>query len=111
MRVDLTINIPTILSVLASIITVAGVGIGLYNGLDKRQLTTEIEVAKISQRIDRTETSIANLKTDQLQQQTALRAEMKGDILEIKDMLNRIIFSSPVAARQPTRQQLDDWRK
>jgi len=114
MRVDLTVNIPTILTILAMITTVSGFGITLYSGLEKRQMTVEFEVAKLNQRLDKNETAVNNLRTDGEKQQATLRAEMKGDITEIKEMLNRILFGQvPVSAtpNQRQQQQLNEWRK
>lgn len=113
MRVDLTINIPTILSVLASIIAVSATGITLYYGLDKRALASEFEIAKLNQRIDKTEQAVVTLRTEQAQREGALRAEMRSDIAEIKDLLYRLYPASPLVQQQQraTRQQLEEWRK
>lgn len=112
MRVDLSINIPTILSVLASIIAVSATGITLYYGLDKRQLASEFEIAKINQRFDKVEASVTNLRTEQAQREGALRAEMRSDIAEIKDLLYRLYPGAPIARGAPaTQQQLNEWRK
>jgi hypothetical protein len=113
MRVDLSINIPTILSVLVSIVAVSTTGVTLYYGLDKRQLASEFEIAKINQRIEKVETGVSNLRTEQAQREGALRAEMRSDISEIKDLLYRLYPGTPVARSNApaTQQQLNEWRK
>lgn len=111
MRVDLTINLPTILSVLGLVGAVFATGISIYSDLDKRQLRTDLAVTEIRSRLDKTETAITTVKTDQAAQTALLRGEMKGDIMEIKDMLNRLIFGGN-SQPMPRRQQLSkDWSK
>lgn len=109
MRVDLSINIPTILSLLAAVVAISGTGITLYYGLDKRQMSSEIEIAKLGQRVDKTENTIVTLRTEQMQREERLRTEMKGDITEIKDTLNRLYYGPP--STRPGKPSLDEWRK
>lgn len=110
MRVDLTINIPTILSILGLVSAVFVTGIGIYSDLDKRQMRTDIAVGDLRTRLDKTEAAITSVKTDQAAATATLRAETKGDISEIKDMLNRLIFGGN--DRGERRRQLDkDWSK
>lgn len=111
MRVDLTINIPTILSILGLVSAVFVTGIGIYSDLDKRQMRTDIAVAEIRTRLDKTEVAITSVRTDQATQTATLRGEMKGDIIEIKDMLNRLIFSGRDAPDRRSRQLNKDWSK
>lgn len=110
MRVDLTINVPTILSIVGLVSAVSAWGVNVYSDLDKRQLRTDLAVVDIRSRLDKTETAMANLKTDTGVQSQLLRTEMKSDIGEIKTMLNQIIFNG-VAPPRPTQQQLNEWRK
>jgi hypothetical protein len=109
MRIDLTWNIPTIFSLLAAVVTLAGTGVTLYYGMDRRMLTTEYEITKINKRLEDNERALATVRNEQITQQTTLRAEMKGDIAEIKGMLNQLIFA-PQPQRAP-QQQLNEWRK
>lgn len=106
MRLDFTLNIPTIVSVLGTISAVCAWGIGIYSELDKRQIRTDIAVADIRMRLDKVE---GNARDTTIQ----LRADMKADIGEIKGMLNQIIFNgTPVQRNQhSTREQLNEWRK
>lgn len=111
MRVDLSINIPTILSLIAAVVAISGTGITLYYGLDKRQMSSEIELGKLGQRVEKTEINIGNLRTEQIQREERLRGEMKGDINEIKEMLNRLYFGAPSRAQPVPRPSIEDWRK
>ncbi len=110
-RVDLTINIPTIISVIGLCSAVFVTGIGIYSDLDKRQMRTDIAVAEIRARLDKTETAITAVKTDQAAATATLRGEMKGDIIEIKDMLNRLIFGGSAPPERRQHQLQKDWSK
>lgn len=113
MRMDFTLNIPTMLSIVAMVAAIGGTTLTFYSDLKEKQLTTNFEIAKISQRMDKAEGAIAKVGTDQVQQQATLRAEMKGDISEIKDLLNRLIFGGTPApqTRQQPQQHLNEWRR
>lgn len=106
MRIDLTINVPTIISIAVLIVTTAATGVGLYYSLDKRQMATDFAVSVLAVRVDKTEAAVIALKTEQAVQNQALRGEMKSDITEIKDLLNRLIF-----APQGSRQHLKEWSR
>lgn len=113
MRLDLTINIPTILALLASVVSVVATGTTLYFSADRRMLTIEFEQAKINQRVEKTESAISTVRADQNLANTTLRAEMKGDLSEIKGQLNQLIFNPPAGGQRPppTQDQLNQWRK
>lgn len=106
MRVDTTINIPTILSTLGMVVTVCAFGIGIYTDLDKRQMRTDAAVAEIRYRMDKAENAIIATKADQAAQIGTIRGELKGDIGEIKGMLNQLIFGNSNSARN-----LKEWQK
>jgi len=108
MRVDLTINIPTIMSMIGFAAGAGIFGINLYNEVKDRQVKTEYIVASLGQRVEKTELLITQVKTDQATQTATLKTEMKTDITEIKDLLNRLIFGGSAVA--PNR-QLKDWSK
>lgn len=110
MRFDFTLNVPTILSMLATVVALVSSGITLYNGLDKRQMTTEFKIDKLDQRVEKNETAVVNLREEQSRKEAALRAEMKGDVAEIKDLLNRLYYGPSVSQRTPQR-ELNEWRK
>lgn len=105
MRVDLTINIPTMISIAALIVTTSATGVGLYYSLDKRQAATDYAVSTLVQRVEKSEAAVAALKLEQAAQNQTLRNDIKSDISEIKGMLNEVIFG-----RRPSA-QLKEWRK
>jgi hypothetical protein len=115
MRVDLTINLPTIISIAVLIVTTSATGVGLYYSLDKRQMATDFAVTALSQRLDKNELAVSALKTEHAVQTQALRGEMRSDITEIKDLLNRLIFAPQGVSQQQQqhqqRQQLKEWSK
>jgi hypothetical protein len=109
MRVDLTLNIPTLLTLATLVITISASGVGLYYNLDKRQMATDFAVSVLQQRLEKNEAAIAALRVDQAASNVSLRADVKSDIGEIKGMLNQLIF-----APRPTQQQqrqLREWSK
>ena len=110
MRLDLTLNIPSISSLLASFISLVGGGVGLYNGLENRQTLSEFEIGTLAKRVENNETAVSNLREEQGKREAQLRAEMKGDVAEIKDILYRVYYG-PSQGRQPAQQQLNEWRK
>lgn len=110
MRVDLTINIPTMISIALLIVTTSATGVGMYYNLDKRQMVTDLAVATLSQRLDKTETALTSLKAEQVGATSTLRGEMRTDITEIKGLLNRLIFDQPRQA-PATQRQLREWSK
>ena len=112
MRMDFTLNIPTMLSIIAMVGAIGGTTLTFYSGLKEKQMQTDFEIAKLVQRVDKVEGAVVKVGSDQVSQQATLRAEMKGDISEIKEMLNRLIFGGQSAPPPPSRQQhLNEWRR
>lgn len=109
MRVDLTLNIPTLLTLATLVVSISASGVGLYLNLDKRQLATEFAVTVLQQRIDKNELAISALRTDQLASSVTLRADVKSDIAEIKGLLNQVIFAPRNTPAQ--QRQLREWSK
>jgi hypothetical protein len=105
--VDLSINIPTMISILVLIVSVSATGVGLYNYLDKRQLATEFAVANLSTRIEKAEASLTAIKVEQGASNDRLRADVKSDLAEIKGQLDRLMFNAPPQVQQ----RLNAWRR
>lgn len=106
-RVDLTVNIPTMISIAVLIVTTSATGVGMYYNLDKRQMMTDMAVQSLSQRIDKNDAALMAMKADQANANVTLRGELKSDITEIKGLLNRLIF--PSSSQQ--QRQLREWSK
>lgn len=108
MRFDPTINIPTIIALTVLIVSTTTGGISLYSAIDKRTMATEFAIQVQAGRIDKIETTIGLIKTEQATRTTELRAETRSDIREIKDMLDRLIFPQQQRAAQT---RLKEWSK
>jgi hypothetical protein len=105
--VDLTINIPTMITILVLIVSTSATGVGLYYNLDKRQTATDYAVANLTTRVERVEGSVNSIKTDQALSNDRLRSEMKADLAEIKGQLEHLIFNPP----PNTQRQLREWSR
>jgi hypothetical protein len=109
MRVDLTLNIPTLITLATLVVTISATGVGLYYNLDKRQMATDFAVSVLQQRIEKNEAAVAALRIDQATSNAALRSDVKSDIGEIKGMLNQMIFAPRPSPSQ--QRQLREWSK
>ena len=109
MRVDLTLNIPTLITLATLVVTISATGVGLYYNLDKRQMATDFAVSVLQQRVEKNEAAVAALRIDQANSNAALRTDVKGDIAEIKGMLNQLIFAPRPSQSQ--QRQLREWSK
>lgn len=109
MRVDLSVNIPTILAIVGCVTAVCSFGLGIYRDLDNRQIRTDIAVVEIRTRLDKTESALGTVKGEQLAANQSLRGELRSEIGEIKGLLNTLIFNGPPIQRQ--RQLEKDWSK
>lgn len=110
MRVDLTINIPTILSILGLVSAVVAYGTGLYSDLNVGRVRTDLAVTEMRERIAKNELATAAVRTEAANQIQTIRIDMRSDVGEIKGMLNQIIFGQGVP-RQQAQQQLREWSK
>lgn len=105
LRLDLTINIPTMISLLVLIFSVSAWGVGIYYNFDKRHMQTEYAVANLNARVEKVENSVAAIKADQATTNSNLRTEIKADLAEIKGQINQLIFT-PQQQRQ-----LREWSR
>lgn len=108
MRLDLTVNIPTMAMLFGLVVTTITAGVSIYNTFDRRQLSADIAIAALQVRADKTEGSVNSLKLEQAQKNTELRSEMKSDIGEIKNLLNEVIFGRVRPVQQTG---LKEWSK
>jgi hypothetical protein len=108
-RFDLTINLPTMITLAVLTVTVSAWGVGIYSSLDKRQMMTDLAVTALVQRVDRVEGTINTVRADQIAASKTLRDDMKTEMGEIKGMLNQIIFSAPSST--VSKRQLKEWSK
>lgn len=105
--VDLSINIPTMISILVLIVSTSATGVGLYYNLDKRQMATDYAVANLTSRVEKAEASLTAIKVEQGASNDRLRADVKESLAEIKGQLDRLVFGGQA---QPQR-QLREWSR
>lgn len=99
-RVDLTINIPTMITLFLIVVSSSATGIGMYYQMDKRQMMTDLALSTLTERVNKLEGSQSRANDN-------LRTELKTDIAELKGMLNRVIFAPPTTSQR----QLKEWSK
>lgn len=104
---DLTVNVPTMLTILVLIVSTSATGVGLYYNLDKRQMATDYAVANLTSRVEKAEGALTAIKVEQGASNDRLRADVKSDLAEIKGQLDRLVFGAP---QQPQR-QLREWSR
>lgn len=104
---DLTINVPTMLTILMLIVTTSATGVGLYYNLDKRQMATDYTVANLTTRVEKAESALTAIKVEQGASNDRLRTDVKSDLAEIKGQIDRLVFG---ATPQPQR-QLREWSR
>lgn len=109
MRMDFSLNIPTMMGMLAMVISTTVAGVRIYNDLNERQMSTNFAVTAQAQRLDKIETNMNQLKIDNTERNNQLRGEIKSDLAEIRGMLSEVIFGRRGAAAP--NQQLREWRK
>jgi hypothetical protein len=105
--VDLSINIPTMISILVLIVSTSATGVGLYYNLDKRQMATDYAVANLTTRVEKAESSLTAIKVEQGASNDRLRTDVKEQLGEIKAQLDRLVFGGQP---QPQR-QLREWSR
>lgn len=106
MRLDLTVNVPTILTLCTMTLGGLTAGVRLYNDLDDRTTRNSYELVTLREKVTAVEGSLVSLKTETGATAQALRAEIKADLAEIKSTLNDIAFGrrTGATARDWTRQ-------
>lgn len=104
---DLTINVPTMLTILMLIVTTSATGVGLYYNLDKRQMATDYTVANLTTRVEKAESALTAIKIEQGASNDRLRTDVKSDLAEIKGQIDRLVFGT---TPQPQR-QLREWSR
>lgn len=92
-KFDLTINVPTILTLGAFVVSSTVAGMRLYHDIDSRVTRTSYEVSTLQERVRTFEATLAAVKTDQNAQIQTLRAEIRSDLSEIKGTLNNLLLS------------------
>lgn len=90
-RFDGTINIPTILALLAMLAGLAGSGMGVYVGVDARIKSNASDIMLLK-----------NQRTDDMANQQQARQDMKNDLHDISGKLDRILWDRGTQRRNGT---------
>jgi hypothetical protein len=109
LKLDLTVNIPTMISLIVLVATTSASGFQMYYNLRQQQMATEYAVSNLTNRVEKAESAIGILKTEQVASTSSLRAEVKQDLAEIKGQLNDLIFGR--RPQQAARSQLREWSR
>lgn len=90
------------------IVSTSAWAMGIYTDIDKRQTISDIAITALVQRVDRVEASVNGVKAEQNTATSTLRQDMRTEMAEIKQKLDRILFSGPSTVSQ---RQLKEWSK
>ena len=99
---DGTINVPTLLSVIASVAWVTYYGVGLYNNLDRRLISVERANVEQSKRSDRIEGDQAQIKSDVKEQLKDIASDLKDAKEQIGQVHDQLLMGN-AATRSDTR--------
>ncbi len=105
LKLDLTVNVPTIISLIVLTASAVTTGFRVYQELDARTTKNAYELQTLRDRVVGAEASVAALKQETGASAQALRAEIKQDLAEIKNTLNDLAFGRRGAP------QLREWSR
>lgn len=106
-RFDMTINIPTLLSILSIAAAVAAFAVRVYSDFDKRLDRNSYDVAVMQERLRTIDTQVAQVRSDGNSNVQTLRGEIRVDLLEIKGDLKNLMFRQPGNSGR----QLNEWSR
>lgn len=90
---DLTVNVPTILTLTVMLISGAATGIRIYGDLDSRVSKASYEISNIQERMRTFEATMAAIKSNNDAQIQDLRSDIRADLTEIKTTLRELLLS------------------
>lgn len=91
-RWDLTINVPTVMTLLVAALSSA-LWIGtLYRGLDTRTTANETENKALRKDLERAEAISVELRRDRIQQLDSMRAEFRGALRDVDQKLDALLL-------------------
>lgn len=91
-KLDLTINVPTIVTLCLLVVSSSVAGVRIYNDLDQRVTRAGYFSDALAHRVQVLETTVGQIRTDQANQIKELRAEIRADLSEIKGSLNNLLL-------------------
>jgi hypothetical protein len=113
-RFDRSISLPALVSIAVVVFSVVAFGVRETNSVDRRlaDVARETELLKINiQKIEANQVSVTasqnaqiqSLRAEQATQMTTLRTEIRQDLKDVNDKLDRLLFNGS-SARQGTRE-------
>lgn len=89
-KLDLTINIPTMLSMLAMVAGAITYFNGQISAINNSQLITAGDVKVLQTQVNNQETQLSTLRTDTAGQIVQLRTEIRADLRDVKEGLDKL---------------------
>lgn len=107
-RLDFTINIPTLLSILSLAAGLAAWGVRTYYEMDARTNRNTYDLAVLQDKLRVVEAQVVQVRADNGNSVQALRGEIRVDLLEIKGTLKDIMFTRQSGGAS---RQLNEWSR
>ena len=105
LKLDLTVNVPTLITLFSMSVAAVVAGVKLYADLDARTTRAAYEIETLRGRVANAEGAVAALRAETGATAQALRAEIKQELTEIKNTLNDLAFGRRGAP------QLREWSR
>jgi len=90
MKLDLTINIPTMLSIFAMVAGAVTYVNGQITAINNQQLVTAGDVKVLQTQVNSQGAQMATLRLDTAGQLTQFRSEVRQDLKDLKDGMDRL---------------------
>jgi len=94
-KLDLTVNVPTIVTLVLLVISTVSFGVRLYTDLDQRVSLAGVMQEILQQRVASLESAIGEIRQNQAREIKELRSEIRADLGEIKGTLNNLLYNRP----------------
>lgn len=91
-KIDLTINVPTMIAILTLVVTTLVAGVRIYNDIDSRVTASSYEVRALRERVNSLEVTAVSIRQEQNQAMQLLRSEIRSDLTEIKRSVNLLLI-------------------
>lgn len=91
---DLTVNVPTILSILGLAFTAISLMFSTYREFDTRLTRNTYDITALREKVSSIESSITSVRAENTAQMQTLRAEIRADLSDIKSTLKDITMGN-----------------
>lgn len=89
---DLTINVPTLVTLVLSMIAGVSWGISTYSDVDKRVTSNTSTTDVLRRDVDRLDGETKALRAEQASKIDALRGEMRGELRDVNGKLDQLLL-------------------